>query len=113
MKIKRFAKGIASALAFLIVIMLNRTLALASAPSGFGQFGTGILDLLNDASSFALIAGPIASGLGFAYCALRKNFADEHDYKSWNKRMGACVICCILSVGAGAIMTLATAYFGN
>ena len=113
MKIKLLAKGLTATLAFLVVTIVNNTVTWATggAPAGFGEFGTGLMELLNDASTMAMVAGPVACAVGLAYCAIRKTFADEHDHKSWNKRMTTCVICSIIIFGAGAIMGLAAAYF--
>ncbi|MCL1935035.1 MAG: hypothetical protein FWF57_01440 [Defluviitaleaceae bacterium] len=113
------AKVVITALAFLLVmifkIIFSALPVLASAPSapaGFGQFGTGVMNLINDFNLFVIAAGPVIAGLGLAYFALKKSIADEQDYKSLDKKMRTSVICGIIILTAGVIMNIATAYFG-
>jgi len=75
------------------------------------KFGTGFINLANDASAFLLIASPIIGGVCALYFLIRKNAADEQDQKKWNSRLiitGFCVVGAVLVTGT---INVVTSYF--
>lgn len=86
-----------------------------AAPSGnsiqSSTIGKGLVNMINDATTFLLIVSPIFGALVALYFLIRKNAADEQDQKQWNKRLINTGICTVGAVLVTALITLITGYF--
>lgn len=98
--------------AAVIIPMLFVTVAYADNISS-SQLGTGLKNLLNDASTYVVVLTPIVGGLAAVYFVIRRSMADEQDGKMWEKRIKTAIICGILGALVGGIIKLIASYFGN
>ena len=104
------AKAVTAALAFLVFWTVQTTPIQAAGV--FGDFGDGLLDLLNDAGTLVLVLGLPACTAALGYCAIRKAMGDEMDHKKWNSRMSTCAVCMVIALASGALLSLFGNYFG-
>ncbi|BCJ93534.1 hypothetical protein acsn021_11030 [Anaerocolumna cellulosilytica] len=100
-------------LGILFFLFCSKTTVLADDDNKIAnsKFGTGFINLANDASAFLLVASPIVGGVCALYFLIRKNAADEQDQKKWNQRLiitGICVIGAVLVTGT---INVVTSYF--
>lgn len=93
---------------FLSLVMLALFIVPASAGGlADSTLGTGLKQLLSDASNLLLVLCPISGGAAGVYFAIRRSMADEQDGKLWEKRIKTAILCgaggCLVSVGISVL----------
>lgn len=92
---------------FLALVMLTLFIVPASAGGlADSALGTGLRNLLTDASNLLLVLCPMAGGAAGVYFFIRRSMADEQDGKLWEKRIkiaigcgaGGCLVAALISV---------------
>lgn len=104
MKIKRIA---------LTVAVLAVILALPASATGFGdtKIAKGILNLVNDVTTYLVILCPLVGGMAAVYFLIRKSAADEQDKKMWHGRVVNAIICGVAGMLVCGIISAGTGYF--
>ncbi|MCL2772736.1 MAG: hypothetical protein FWD71_05230 [Oscillospiraceae bacterium] len=97
--------------AFITLIIFSSNTALAADTIESSRLGTGLKNLLTDASNYMLMIVPILSVAIVAYFFVRKAASDEMDHKRWQSRINTAIICGICAEVASAIINLVSGYF--
>lgn len=71
----------------------------------------GLINLINDVSTVAIIVCPLTGAAAFGLCMWLKSMADEQDGKMWQKRATTALTCGIAGMLGSAIITLISGYF--
>ncbi len=71
----------------------------------------GIMSLLNDLMSAAMILCPVVGAIAAVYFLIRRSMADEQDGKMWNKRVFTAIICGVAGALVTGAIALLTSYF--
>lgn len=106
-KVRRFFKSI---IPFVLAIMSMVVPASADSLSS-STVGTGIKNMLNDASSFGIVICPIVGGAAAVYFLIRRSMADEQDGKMWMRRIWIAIICGVAGCLVSGIISLISSYF--
>lgn len=109
MKLK-WKKMIAAAMGFLMVT-LPQAVAYASGDIGSSDFAKGFQKLLEDLTKWLIIIAPIVTGCLLIYLFIRRGAADDHEQKTWNKRIVSALVCGVLAVGASLVIQMFNGYF--
>lgn len=73
---------------------------------------TGFLQMLNDATTIAMIACPIIAGLLWIIFSIARAAADdEPTQKKWSKKMKDCIIFGIAGLVGSGIIAVVSSYF--
>lgn len=86
--------------------MISTVLNLASSP-----IATGLVSLINDATTLLMVLGPVACITGGIYFTIRRGMADEADGKMWTKRITTAVVCGVACLLVGALINVLVGYF--
>lgn len=71
----------------------------------------GLINLINDVSTVAIIVCPLIGAAAFAICMGRKSISDDQDGKMWQKRAITALVCGVAGMLGSAIITLISGYF--
>jgi len=97
---------------FLSLVMLALFIVPASAGGlADSTLGTGIKQLLNDASSLLIVLCPIAGAVAAGYFAIRRSMSDEQDGKLWEKRIKVAILCGVGGCLTSGAISVLSSYF--
>lgn len=92
------------------------TTALSIAPASANNImdsilGTGLVNLVNDASFLLIILCPLVGAAAAGYFTTRRSMSDEQDGKMWEKRIKVAIICGVGGCLTSAIIAIGASYF--
>ena len=73
--------------------------------------GTGLVNLVNDASFLLIILCPLVGAAAAGWFAIRRSMSDEQDGKMWEKRIKVAIICGVGGCLTSAIIAIGASYF--
>lgn len=92
-------------------LMLKIMLPILSGSLESSTIVTGTKNLLTDAARvLAIISGLAAVVCVIAYAVMHQ-FANPQDAATWKKRIVAVLVCAVVGVTAGVIITVVTGYY--
>ncbi len=91
-------------------------LALCAVPASAGgladsTLGTGLKNLLTDASNLLLVLCPAAGGTFGVYFFIRRSMSDEQDGKMWEKRIKIAIGCGVGGCLVAGLISVLSTYF--
>lgn len=75
------------------------------------NIGQGLIKFLNDLTTLAMVAGPIACALAAIVFVTRRSMADEQDGKMWTRRITIAICCGVGIFLVSGTIALITSYF--
>lgn len=113
-KVKNKGKYLLALMTTFLTLTLPTQIAMASGGDiGSSDFAKGFQKLLEDLTKWLIIIAPIVTGCLLIYLFIRRGSADEHEQKTWNKRIVSALVCGILAVGASLVIKMFSGYFGS
>lgn len=110
---RRWKKKLTAAAAFLMATLPNAVAHASSGDIGSSDFAKGFQKLLEDLTKWLIIIAPIVTGCLLIYLFIRRGAADEHEQRTWNKRIVSALVCGVLAVGASLVIQMFNGYFGS
>lgn len=99
--------SIVFAISVFVTVMISPVYAASIQDADFYK---GLVNLLNDLMTVAMILCPIVGGLAAIFCLIRRSMADEQDGKMWTKRIVTAIICGVAGSLVTGIIALITSY---
>ena len=73
--------------------------------------GSGLVNLINDASFLLIFICPLAGAAAAGYYFIRRGMSDEQDGKMWEKRIKMAILCGVGGCLTSVIISVVASYF--